>query len=178
LRPEQLALPGHEAHPQVGVAAGAGLGLIALGTVAPIVATAWGLGTAYDFAGDAISRTMGLSPDTPSFTKSFTVGGVTAAMTPLLLPLSTLGSSVAGRVVVGGYNTAVAGTTAFGATAITHSGNADLSAGIGVGSYALGTAMTTMMPGYLGSFLNQISQILSGPAQNAITNAGNKKEGQ
>ncbi|HEY1999699.1 MAG TPA: hypothetical protein VGH41_21640, partial [Paraburkholderia sp.] len=75
LMPEQNALPGHDAHPQIGVAAGAGVGLVALGAVAPAVATAWGLGTAYDFTGDAISHAMGLSPDPPDFAKSFTVGG-------------------------------------------------------------------------------------------------------
>lgn len=40
LTPEQNALPGHDAHPQIGVAAGAGVGLVALGAVAPAVATA------------------------------------------------------------------------------------------------------------------------------------------
>ncbi|CAG4898722.1 hypothetical protein R54767_02430 [Paraburkholderia gardini] len=60
LTPEQNALPGHDAHTQIGVAAGTGVGLVASGAIAPVVATAWGLGTAYDFAGDAISHAMGL----------------------------------------------------------------------------------------------------------------------
>ncbi|MGF6762891.1 hypothetical protein P3T24_003212 [Paraburkholderia sp. GAS33] len=178
LTPEQNALPGHDAHPRIGVAAGAGVGLVALGAVAPAVATAWGLGTTYDFVGDAISHAMGLSSDTPNVTKSFTVGGITGAMTPLLLPLDVLGTGMASKVVVGGYNAAAGGAGAFGATAITNSGNADLSGGIGAGSAVLGTVMTTMMPGPMGNFLNQINQILSGPTQNAITKTVDKKGGK
>ena len=176
LTPEQLALPGHEAHPEIGMAAGAGVGLFALGTVAPTAATAWALSTAYDYAGDVISGRMGLSTDEPKIGKSLVIGGVASAASPFFLPLKTLGGSTIGKIVVGAYNSVLAGTTAFGSTAITGSGSADLSAGVGAGSYMLGTAMTTMLPGPLGNYLYQFNQILSGPAQNAITNTVNKKE--
>ncbi|WJF90290.1 hemolysin [Paraburkholderia bonniea] len=158
------------------MAIGATGGLFALGVVAPTVAAAWGLGTTYDFVGDGISHAMGLSKDGPNFGKSFAVGGVMAAMSPLLLPLNTLRTGIAGKFVVGGYNAAVGGTGAFGATAMTNSGNPGLSGGIGAGSAAIGTVMTTMMPGPMGNFINQVNQILSGPAQNAITKKGNSQE--
>ncbi|MEM5434493.1 hemagglutinin repeat-containing protein [Paraburkholderia diazotrophica] len=176
LTPEQKALPGHDTHPQIGLAAGAATGLVALGAVAPGIAAAWGIGTAYDLAGDAISHALGLSTDTPDVGKSLTVGGIGAAMTPLLLPLDTLGENAgtAGKIVVGAYNSAIGGAGAFGATAATNSGSADLSGSIGAGSAALGTVMTTMMPGRVGNVINQINQIMSGPAQNAITNATDK----
>ncbi|MCP3713149.1 hypothetical protein M3I54_40830 [Paraburkholderia sp. CNPSo 3274] len=52
-----------------------------------------------------------------------------------------------------------------------------LAAGVGIGSNALGALMTGMMPGPLGNFLNQINQVLAGPAQSAISNAS-KSEGK
>ncbi|WP_175998878.1 hypothetical protein [Burkholderia stabilis] len=102
LTAEQKALLGHEAHPQVGVAAGATVGLFALGAVAPTVAAAWALGTGYDYAGDLISRLLGLSKDDPNVGKSLVVGGVAGATASFFLPLSTLGSGTAGKIIVGG----------------------------------------------------------------------------
>ncbi|WP_155524199.1 hypothetical protein [Burkholderia sp. PAMC 28687] len=172
LTPEQLTMPGHEAHPQIGVAVGAGLGLVALGAVAPTVATAWGAGTVYDFVGDAISHGMGLSPDAPNFTKSFTVGGVTGAMAPLLPPLTTLGTGVAGKVAMGGYNVAVGGVRAFGATAITNSSsNPMMSGALGAGAGIIGSGFQYALPGPVGAFM----QVLLGPAQTAIESQGKKK---
>jgi len=54
--PEVFALPGGSAVPGAGKAAAAGLGLTTLGVAAPAVATAWALGTAYDYAGDTIGH--------------------------------------------------------------------------------------------------------------------------
>ncbi|WP_322056718.1 hemagglutinin repeat-containing protein [Paraburkholderia sp. J63] len=178
LSPEQKALPGHEAHPQVGMAVGAAVGLTALGAVAPVTAAAWGLGTVYDYSGDAISYAFGLSGDTPNVGKSLTVGGITAATSSLLLPLGVLGekAGTGGKIFVAGYNAAVAGAGNFGATAVTNSGSPDLSAGVGIVSNALGTVMTGMMPGPMGNFVNQINQVLAGPAQNAISNASKQQE--
>jgi filamentous hemagglutinin len=175
LTPEQLAMPGHEAHPQIGVAAGAGLSLVALSAVAPAVAAAWGLGTVYDFAGDAISHSMGLSPDTPNFTKSFTVGAVTGAMTPLLLPFTTLGPALRGKDVIGGYNAAVSGVGAFGATAITNTGRSpDLSGGLGVGTAAAGSFAQYVVPGPADAALGYMFQIVPGPMQSPIENLKKK----
>ncbi|WP_412023906.1 hypothetical protein [Burkholderia cepacia] len=109
LTPEQKALPGHDAHPQLAMAA------------------------AHDYAGDVISRTMGLSRDAPNVGKSLVVGAVAGATAPFFLPLSALGGSAAGKIVVGSYNSVLAGTRAFGATAITQSGNPDQSGGLGRG---------------------------------------------
>ncbi|MEX3977770.1 hypothetical protein AB4Y45_02155 [Paraburkholderia sp. EG287A] len=155
LTPEQPALPGYEAHPQVGMAVGAAVGITTLGAVAPIAATAWGLGALYDYSGDALSRALGLSNDDPNVGKSLMVGGITAAISALSLPLGALGkeAGIAGKVVVGGYNAAVAGVGSFGATAVADSGSPDLAAGVGIGSNALGALMTGMMPGPLGNFL-------------------------
>jgi hypothetical protein len=128
----------------------------------------------YDFAGDAISHSMGLSPDTPNFTKSFTVGAVTGAMTPLLLPLDIF-ASVAGKVVIGGYNAAVSGVGAFGATAITNTGSSpDLSGELGVGTAAAGSFAQYVVPGPAGAALGYMFQIVPGPMQSAIENSKKK----
>ena len=69
LTPEQKAMPAHNPNPQLGMAAGAGLGLVAVGTVAPVFATGWALGTAYDYASDTLNYSSGLSKDAPSVGK-------------------------------------------------------------------------------------------------------------
>ncbi|MCG1018699.1 MULTISPECIES: hypothetical protein [Burkholderiaceae] len=89
----------------LGAAAGAGAIVLA-----PKVAVAAGLGTGYDYAGDVISRAMGLSNGEPSVGKSLVVGSVAGVAAPFFLPLSTLGGSTAGKIVVGGYNSVLAGT--------------------------------------------------------------------
>ncbi|MDW9252297.1 hemagluttinin repeat family protein [Burkholderia thailandensis] len=150
LKPEQMAMPGHEANPQVGMALGAGVGLFTLGAVAPTVATAWGLGALYDYAGDVISRASGLSKDGPNVGKSLTVGGVAGVAAPFFLPLNALGGSIAGKIVVGGYNSALAGTGAFGAAAITQSGSPDLSAGIGMAGTLFGMGVEAKCRAQLG----------------------------
>jgi filamentous hemagglutinin len=169
LTPEQRALPGHEAHPQVGMAAGAAAGLFTLGAVAPTVATAWALGATYDYAGDVISRAMGFSNDGPNVGKSLAVGGVVGATAPFFLPLNTLGNATGGKVAVGVYNALWGGVGAFGATAMTNPGSsADLSAGIGTASSLFGAGVEAKMPGPIGMSINQLLQVLSGPTQAAI----------
>ncbi|MCZ2896827.1 hemagglutinin repeat-containing protein [Burkholderia thailandensis] len=178
LKPEQMAMPGHEANPQVGMALGAGVGLFTLGAVAPTVATAWGLGALYDYAGDVISRASGLSKDGPNVGKSLTVGGVAGVAAPFFLPLNALGGSIAGKIVVGGYNSALAGTGAFGAAAITQSGSPDLSAGIGMAGTLFGMGVEAKMPGPIGMTINQLIQVLSGPTQAAIESDKKKGSGK
>jgi filamentous hemagglutinin len=154
----------------LGAAAGAGTIVLA-----PKVAMAAGLGTGYDYAGDVISRAMGLSNDGPNAMKSLVVGGVVGVTAPFFLPLSTLGGSTAGKIVVGGYNSLLAGTGAFAGTAITQSGNPDLSAGIGLTGAALSQGINATMPGPAGAFINQLIQVLSGPAQAVIETNKNKE---
>ncbi|XCA40164.1 hemagglutinin repeat-containing protein [Trinickia caryophylli] len=169
LTPEQRSLPGHEANPQFGMAAGAAVGLFTLGAVAPTAATAWALGATYDYAGDVISHAMGLSNDGPNVGKSLAVGGVTGAAAPFFLPLNTLGNATGGKVAVGVYNALWGGVGAFGATAMTNPGSsADLSAGIGTASSLFGAGVEAKMPGPIGMSINQLLQVLSGPTQAAI----------
>jgi filamentous hemagglutinin len=179
LTPEQLALPGHEAHPQIGVAVGAGLGLVALGAVAPTVATAWGLGTVYDFTSDAISRAMGWSKDAPNLEKSLVVGGVAGAMTPLYLPLNTLGGGKLGGIVVSGYNAVVDGTSSFAGAAMTNpTGNPDLTGALGTMGGVTGSAVQYILPGHMGGFANQFIQFSLGPVQSAIDASKNNPSGK
>ncbi|WP_223258652.1 hypothetical protein [Trinickia symbiotica] len=173
LKQEQLALHGHEAHPEIGKAVGAGVGLLALGAVAPTAATAWTVGTIYDYAGDVISRWKGWSTDGPSIGKSLVVGGIAGAASPFYLPLKTLGGSTAVKAVVGGYNSTVAGTAAFGAAAVTGSGSPDLSAGLGAGTAAAGSFAQNAVPGPIGKTLRYLFEIVPGPMQAAIE--GSKK---
>ncbi len=169
LTPEQIAMPAHEAHPQVGMALAAGGALFALGAVAPVMAKAWALGSVYHYAGDVISGASGLSEDSPNVGKSLTAGGVAGVMSPLFLPLSTLGGSVAGKVIVGSYNTALAGTGAFGTTAVTSPGNSpDLSAGLGAAASLLAMGSRAILPGPIGHAFDVWIQTLPGPAQAAI----------
>ncbi|CAN0624684.1 membrane protein of unknown function [Burkholderia multivorans] len=176
LTPEQEALPGHEAHPQAGMAAGAGVGLFTLAAIAPTVATAWALGAGYDYAGDLISRAMGLSKDDPNVGKSLVVGGVAGATAPFFLPLSTLGSGTAGKIVVGGHNSALAGTGAFGATAMTNPGSSpDLSAGLGAAGALLGLGGKAVLPVPIGNAFDIWMQMLPGPAQAIIEQNQNGK---
>ncbi|WP_338859829.1 hemolysin [Mycetohabitans rhizoxinica] len=154
----------------LGAAAGAGAIVLA-----PKVAVAAGLGTGYDYAGDVISRAMGLSNSEPDVGKSLVVGSIAGVTAPFFLPLSTLGGSTAGKIVVGGYNSLLAGTGAFAGTAITQSGNPDISAGIGLTGAALSQGINATMPGPAGAFINQLIQVLSGPAQAVIETNKNKE---
>lgn len=175
--PEQLAMPGGKSVPGAGNVAAAGLGLTVLGGAAPGIATAWALGTAYDYVGDSISHMTGLSKDTPDFTKSFTVGGIGAAAAPFALPLEALGSSTLGKTVVGVYNSLWAGTAAFGATSVTTPSSSPSLAG-GLGMTAAGTGLLTQswLPKPLGDILNQVIQTLPGPVQTGIENGSNSKK--
>ncbi len=168
LTPEQLALPGHEAHPEIGKAVGAGVGLFALGSVAPVTAIAWGAGTAYDYAGDAISYRLGLTEAAPNLSKSLTVGGVSGVAAPLVLPLTTLGPSMVGKVVVGAYNALLSGTAAFGGAALTNPGDPSMAGGFGAASYLTGTLAQSWLPTPLGGLASHFIQGFSGPAQSAI----------
>ena len=175
--PEQKALPGGTAVPGAGKVAAAGLGLTVLGAASPAVATAWALGTAYDFTGDTISHAIGLSKDSPDFTKSFTVGGIGAAAAPFVLPLETLGSSAVGKTVVGIYNSLWAGTTSFAATSVTTPSSSPSLAG-GLGTFASGAGLLSQswLPKPLGDIVNQVIQTLPGPIQTSIENSSNTKK--
>ncbi|CBW74036.1 Hemolysin [Mycetohabitans rhizoxinica HKI 454] len=156
----------------LGAAAGAGAIVLA-----PKVAMAAGLGAGYDYAGDVISRAMGLSNGEPSAGKSLVVGGVAGVTAPFFLPLSTLGGSAVGKIVVGVYNSVLAGTGAFAGTAITNSNSSpDLSGGIGAGIAAAGEFTRYIVPGQLGASLGYIFQIFPGPMQAAIEKEKNKGE--
>ncbi|WP_318825777.1 hypothetical protein [Burkholderia thailandensis] len=97
---------------------------------------------------------------------------------PFFLPLNALGGSIAGKIVVGGYNSALAGTGAFGAAAITQSGSPDLSAGIGMAGTLFGMGVEAKMPGPIGMTINQLIQVLSGPTQAAIESDKKKGSGK
>lgn len=168
LMPEQLALPGHEAHPEIGLAVGAGVGLIALGTVAPAVAASWAAGSVYDYAGDTISYRLGLTDTTPSVGKSLTVGSLSGAAAPLALPLTTLGSGTAGKVVVGTYNALLSGTAASLSAAVTNSGDLSMAGGTGAASYVASTFVQSQLPTPVGGLTGHLIQVLSGPVQTAI----------
>ncbi|CAG4926267.1 hemagglutinin repeat-containing protein [Paraburkholderia gardini] len=174
--PEQYALPGGTAVPDAGKAVAAGLGLTALGTIAPATATIWALGTLTDYAGDAISHGLNLTPDTPDFTKSFTVGGIGAATSPLLFELDTFGTTLGSKVFAGTYNSLISGATAFGATAITNpSSSPDLSGGIATVGSGFGAVVQGLLPGPAGQFFNQLIQSFAGPTQSAIEQNTNKR---
>jgi hypothetical protein len=114
----------------------------------------------------------------PNVSKSLAVGGIAAAASSFLLPLGALGekAGTTGKIVVAGYNAAVAGVGDVGATGVTNSGSPDLSASVGMSSSARGAVMTGMMPGSMGNFVSQINRIQARPAQNAISNASKQKE--
>ncbi|WP_321894028.1 hypothetical protein [Paraburkholderia tropica] len=175
LSPEQQALPGHEAHPQLGVAAGGALGMIALGTVAPVVATGWAINSLYDYGGDTLAYVSGLSKDSPNTSKSLTVGFVAGLAGPAALPLDTLGNGVGAKIAVGTYNGILNGTAAYGGNAIANpSSDPTANAATGATAYGIGTAAQTVLPGSVGDIANHIIQTLSGPTQTAVQNAGKK----
>jgi len=177
LTPEQASLPANSANPELGMAAAGGLALVALGTVAPVIASAWALGTAYDYAGDTIGFTSGLSKDKPSFGKSFGVGGVTAAFTPLGLPMTQFGPSLGAKAVSGAYNAGLAGTVAYGASSIfSASQNPGLAGGVATTGSTFGSIINHSMPGPAGTVMNQLIQVMSGPAQAAIESHGKTNE--
>lgn len=174
LSPEQQALPGHDAHPQVGVAAGGALAMVAVGTVSPLLAGAWALNTAYDFSGDAISYLTHTSSDAPNAGKSLIVGGAAAALTPLGLPLDTLGSGIGAKIAVGTYNGLVSATGAFaGGGMVNPSSDPSASAATSATAYGVGTAAQIWLPGLTGNIANHVIQILSGPAQTKVQNSLN-----
>ncbi|MDR5762501.1 hemagglutinin repeat-containing protein [Caballeronia sp. LZ035] len=175
LSPEQQALPGHEAHLQVGIAAGGALAMVALGTIAPAVATGWAVNTLYDYGGDTFAYASGLSRDAPNTSKSLTVGFVAGLAGPAFLPLDTLGSGFGAKVAVGSYNGVLSGTAAFGGNAIAiPAGDPSANAATGATSYGAGTIAQTLMQGWAGNIANHIIQTFSGPTQTAIENAGKK----
>lgn len=171
LKPEQFALPGHEANPELGLAVGAGVGLFALGAVAPAAAVAWAAGTAYDYAGDTLSYRLGLTDTAPNIRKSLTVGGASGAAAPLALPLITLGSSTTGKVVVGTYNALLSGTAASLGAAITNPGDPSMAGGMGAASYVASALVQSQLPTPLGGITGHLIQVFSGPAQAAIERA-------
>ncbi|MCX5543526.1 cell surface protein, partial [Paraburkholderia sp. CNPSo 3076] len=174
LSPEQQALPGHDAHPQVGVAAGGALAMVAVGTVSPLLAGAWALNTAYDFSGDAISYLTHTSSDAPNAGKSLIVGGAAAALTPLGLPLDTLGSGIGAKIAVGTYNGLVSATGAFaGGGMVNPSSDPSAFAATSATAYGVGTAAQIWLPGLTGNIANHVVQILSGPAQTKVQNSLN-----
>lgn len=114
---------------------------------------------ATDYAGDSISHALNLTPDTPDFTKSFTVGGVGAATSPLLFELDTFGTTFGSKIFAGTYNSLISGATAFGATAITTpSSSPDLSGGIATVGSGFGAIVQGLLPGPAGQFFNQLIQ--------------------
>lgn len=172
---EQRALPGHEAHPQVGIAAGGALAMVAAGTVAPVVATGWAINSLYDYGGDTIAYVSGLSRDAPNASKSLTVGFVAALAGLAALPLDTLGSGIGAKAAVAAYNAALNGTAAFGGNAIASpSSDPSANAATGAASYGIGTMAQTFIPGWSGDIANHIIQTLSGPTQTAVQNVGKK----
>ncbi|WP_374193525.1 hypothetical protein [Trinickia mobilis] len=150
-------------------------GSLLAGSVAGGLVAAWGVGTAFTYAGDAFSYQYKLSPDQPSYKNTAIAGGVAAGMSPLLLPLDALGSASAGKIAVGIYDSLVGGVGAFGTTAMTNpSGSPNLSAGIGTASALFGMGGKTILPGPIGNAFDIWMQILPGPAQ-AVIEQNNKK---
>ncbi|WP_424062884.1 hemagglutinin repeat-containing protein [Paraburkholderia sp.] len=154
--------------------AGSVTGGAAAGTILADLATAWSTGTAFTYAGDAISYQNKLSGDQPSYQNAALAGTVAAALAPFALPLNTLGTSKAGKAVVGVYNSLAAGVGAFGTTAMTNpSSSAGLSAGIGIGTGITGSFAQSLVPGSMGATLGYLFQIVPGPMQAAIENSKN-----
>lgn len=178
LSPEQQALPGHQAHPQIGVAAGGTLAMVTLGTVMPVVATGWAINSLYDYGGDTLAYVTGLSKDAPNTSKSLTVGFVAGLAGPAALSLDTLGNGIGAKVAVGVYNGILNGTAAYGGNAIANpSSDPSANATTGATSYGIGTMAQTLMPGKTGDIANHVIQTLSGPTQTAVQNA-NKTTGK
>lgn len=179
LTPEQASLPANTANPELGKAAAGALGLVTLGAVAPTMAGAWAIGAMYDYAGDFVGYTTGLSKDTPSVGKSFGVGGVTALFSPLALSAGHLGSGTGSTIASSVYNAGLAGTAAFGAASIFTPGqNPGLAGGIAFTSSTFGSIIGNSMPGPAGPIINQLIQVMSGPTQTAIENNAQNKTRQ
>ncbi|VVE58680.1 filamentous hemagglutinin [Pandoraea horticolens] len=155
--------------------AGSVTGGMTTGLLAKIV-SAWSTGTAFTYVGDAVSYEAGLSKDQPSYANAMTTGAVAAGLSPLVLPLNTLGSSATAKATVSIYNGLLSGTGAFGATAMTNpSSSPDISGGIGAAASILSAGGRMILPGPIAQALDIWLQILPGPAQAAIEN-GSKKE--
>jgi hypothetical protein len=127
------------------------------------------IGAVYDFVGDGISFRFGLSKKPPTAVKFLLVGSVVATATPIVLPLTILGISKLGKSVVAGYNTVVAGTVAYGSTAVTSPDSSpDLSAGVVAGSRLLGISGQHILPRPLVSGLSGVLNTLPDPVQAVI----------
>ncbi|BCQ29748.1 hypothetical protein NK8_79390 (plasmid) [Caballeronia sp. NK8] len=147
LSPEQRALPGHEAHPQVGVAAGGALAMVALGSVAPIVATGWAINSLYDHRGDTLAYVTGLSRDAPNTSKSLTIGFVAGLAGPAALHFDTLGNAIGAKVAAGTYNGLLNETAAYGGNSVVSpSSDPSANAATGATSYGIGTMAQSIMP--------------------------------
>lgn len=171
LTPEQRAMPAHNPNPQLGMAAGAGLGLVAVGTVAPVFATAWAAGTAYDYGSDTLSYSSGLSNDEPSVGKSLGVGGITGVLSPLGLPITHFGRGAAGKIVARMSNSGLAGTAAFGSSAIfSPSQNPGLAGALEFGAASGGAFVQNAIPGRSGIIINGIIKLTPGAFQKIIEN--------
>jgi filamentous hemagglutinin len=149
-----------------------GLGVALLGPEAIAAAAAGGT---YDYLGNVISYGLGhygFGPvaDPPSFSNSYIAGVVAGLTYPLAISDAVIaGLGTPGRIAATGYNAFVAGTGAFGATAITsQTSSPDLSSGLAVGGALLGAGGKLILPGPLASAFNTMMQILPGPTQNAI----------
>lgn len=152
-------------------------GSLLVGAVTGGVGMAWGMGTAFTYAGDAISYQSGLSPTRPNYTSAAVAGSVVAGMSPLMLPLNTLGSATGGKITVGIYNSLVTSTSAFGVTAITNQDSSpDLSAGIGAGTSLIGGYAQSLIPGPVGKGIGYVFEIIPSPMQAAIEQSKNNSE--
>ncbi|BBU31404.1 hypothetical protein BTHE68_51380 [Burkholderia sp. THE68] len=183
--PKQLADANYDKDPYGNTIARAGATILAgsvaggaaAGTLVADLATAWSTGTAFTYMGDAISYRSGLSGDQPSYQNAAAAGGIAATFAPLALPLNTLGASTAGKSAVSIYNALVAGTGAYGTTAIlSPSSNPDLSGGIGTAGALAGAGVLAHMPGPIGMSINQLIQVFAGPTQAAIESSVPKKK--
>lgn len=115
-----------------------------------------------------------MSSDAPNAGKSLIVGTAAAALTPLGLPLDTLGSGIGAKIAVGTYNGLVSATGAFaGAGMVNSSSDPSASAATSATAYGVGTAAQIWLPGHAGNIANHAVQILSGPAQTKVQNSLN-----
>lgn len=150
---------------------------MALGTVAPVVATGWALGAAYNRGSDTTNFSSSLSKDAPSVEKPLGVGRITGALALLALPMTHFGRGVVSKIVAGTYNAGLSGTAAFGSSAIfSPSQNPGLSGTLAGGATAMGTGFKSLVPGPAGIFMNQIIQVAPGSLQKAIENQKDAKK--
>jgi filamentous hemagglutinin len=146
-----------------------GVPLVGVALLGPEALTAAGLAGVYDYAGDAYSYATGLSKDTPNFTKSYITGIIGGLTYPFAIGDEAIASTgLGGKIAANGYNALVAGTGAFGAAAVTHQDNPDLSGGLATGLAATGSWAKSATPGPLGNFANQLIQGIAGPLQSYI----------